>query len=104
MKVPEIEKVMKILEDYFNYKERTTLNRMRKDKNPDAFRILISCLLSLRARDENTEKVSQKLFEIADTPKKISKIPIKKLGREGGAKPRDFVPMPRGYSYGQDKQ
>ena len=46
---------------------------------PDAFKILISCLLSLRARDENTEKVSRQLFEVANTPEQIVKIPLKKL-------------------------
>ena len=68
---------MQILEKYFDFKERTTLNRMRKKPNP--FRILISCLLSLRARDENTEKVSRQLFAVADTPEKISKMPTLKL-------------------------
>ena len=72
-----IPQIMNLLEKHFNYKERTTLNRMRKKPNP--FKILISCLLSLRARDENTEKVSKKLFAIADTPEQISKLPIKKL-------------------------
>ena len=38
---------------HFNYTERTTLNRMRKNKKPDAFKILISCLLSLRTKDRN---------------------------------------------------
>jgi endonuclease-3 len=64
-----IEKVMKNLAKYFDYKERTTLNRMRK--KPDPFKILISCLLSLRTQDKNTEKASKKLFAVADTPKKI---------------------------------
>jgi endonuclease III len=72
-----ISKIMNLLEKHFNYSERTTLNRMRK--KPDAFKILISCLLSLRARDENTEIVSKKLFEVADTPEQISKLPIKRL-------------------------
>jgi len=73
-----INKIMKILSKHFNYQKRTTLNRMRKNKE-NAFKILISCLLSLRARDENTEKVSQKLFDIADTPEKILKLSDKKL-------------------------
>ena len=46
---------------------------------PDAFKILISCLLSLRTQDKNTENSSKKLFSVADTPEKISKIPIRKL-------------------------
>jgi len=72
-----IEPIMNILSKVYNSNEKTTLNRMRK--KPDAFKILISCLLSLRARDENTEKVSKKLFVVADTPEKIAKLPIPKL-------------------------
>jgi endonuclease-3 len=40
---------------------------------------LIACLLSLRAKDETTEKISEELFKIADTPEKILKIPLPKL-------------------------
>ena len=78
-----INKIMKILSKYFNCAERTTLNKMRENKtkknNSRAFKILISCLLSLRTKDENTKKVSKILFKVASTPKAISKIPIKKL-------------------------
>ena len=69
--------IIKILSKKYPNKGITTLNRMRE--KPNAFQILISCLLSLRARDENTEIVSMKLFQIADTPEKISKLQIKKL-------------------------
>ena len=72
-----IPKIMRILAKHFNFSERTTLNRMRK--KPDAFKILISCLISLRTQDKNTEKVSKKLFKVADTPEKILKLPIKRL-------------------------
>jgi len=77
MNPSDIPKIMNILEEHFDYTERTTLNRMRQ--KPDAFKILISCLLSLRARDESTEKVSEKLFAVADTPEKIAKLPTAKL-------------------------
>jgi len=78
-KIKSIEKVMEILARYFNYTERTTLNRMRK--KPDAFKILISCLLSLRARDENTEKVVKRLFKHVKGPEDIVKMPTKRLER-----------------------
>lgn len=70
--------IMSVLEKHFNYTERTTLNRMRKEKQ-DPFKILISCLLSLRSRDETTERISNELFKIADTPAKIIKIPLGRL-------------------------
>lgn len=68
---------MHILEKHFNCKERTTLNKMRS--NPEAFKVLISCLLSLRARDENTEKVSARLFAVATTPEEIARLPVRRL-------------------------
>ncbi len=69
--------IMQTLAKHYNYAERTTLNRMRK--KPNAFKILISCLLSLRTKDNTTESVSIKLFKIADTPQAIIKLPIKRL-------------------------
>ncbi len=72
-----ISQIIKILSKKYNSTEKTTLNRMRK--KPNAFKILISCLLSLRAKDETTNRISKELFKIADTPQKITKLPIKKL-------------------------
>lgn len=43
------------------------------------FKTLITCVLSQRTRDENTEKASRNLFRIAKTPKQILKLPDKKL-------------------------
>jgi len=74
----KISDIMQILEKHFNYQERTLLNRMKKE-NKSAFKILISCLLSLRTKDETTNKISKELFKIADNPKKIIKLPIHKL-------------------------
>ena len=76
-KSEKIQKSLKILGKIYNSNEKTTLNRMRK--KPNAFKILISCLLSLRTQDKNTEKASAKLYEVATTPKEISQLPIKKL-------------------------
>ena len=39
----KISKVMDLLAQHFDYKERTTLNRMRQKPTP--FKILIACLL-----------------------------------------------------------
>jgi|TARA_Y100000310_G_scaffold157991_1_gene157442 endonuclease-3 len=73
----QIEKIMKILSKEYPSNEKTTLNRMRK--KPNAFKILISCLLSLRTQDKNTEIASKKLYAVADTPKKIANLQVKKL-------------------------
>jgi endonuclease-3 len=72
-----VSEVMEILQKKFGHVEKTTLNRMRK--KPNAFKILISCLLSLRTQDSNTEKASRRLFAVAETPKSISSLPLKKI-------------------------
>jgi endonuclease-3 len=45
----------------------------------DPFKVLVSCILSLRTKDEVTYPTSQKLLKIAGTPKKIAAIPLTKL-------------------------
>ncbi|MEK6869052.1 MAG: endonuclease III, partial [Nanoarchaeota archaeon] len=45
----------------------------------DPFKVLISCILSLRTQDKTTGPIALKLFKEADTPEKIAKMPINKL-------------------------
>lgn len=49
----------------------------KKWKSP--FLVLISCLLSLRTKDETTIPAAQRLFQLADTPKKMIKLTTKKI-------------------------
>jgi endonuclease III len=76
-KEEKIIKIMETLKKVYPSHEKTTLNRMRD--NPEAFRILISCLISLRTQDKNTEIASEKLFAVAQTPQEILKLPLEKL-------------------------
>ena len=45
----------------------------------DPFKILISCILSLRTQDKTTGEASQRLFQIAQTPEGMSKLAAKKI-------------------------
>jgi endonuclease III len=45
----------------------------------DPYWVLISCILSLRAKDETTEKVAKALYAAAPSPEKVLKIPVKKM-------------------------
>lgn len=71
------EKIMKVLlKEFRSYREPTIRRTSRK---VNAFRTLITCLLSLRTQDSNTERASESLFAVADTPEKILSLPLKKL-------------------------
>ena len=43
------------------------------------FRVLVSCILSLRTLDQVTAPVSRALFAVADTPEKIRELPAETL-------------------------
>lgn len=77
MQNKNIPKIMSSLSKAYPSSGKTTLNRMRA--KPDPYKVLISCLLSLRSRDETTEKVSKELYKYADTPAKMIKLPTTKL-------------------------
>ena len=49
------------------------------EKTHDPFRVLVSCLLSLRTKDTITGPVSRKLFAVAKTPKEIAEMPLRRL-------------------------
>ena len=76
MKKINISRTMRILGKKYP-RSTTTLNTMRGEAS--AFEILVSCLLSLRARDEVTDVVSRDLFAVANTPEGIVKLPMVKL-------------------------
>lgn len=48
-------------------------------REEDPFKVLISCILSQRTREENTEAASKVLFSVASTPQEILKLPLTRL-------------------------
>ena len=47
----------------------------------DPFTTLIGCILSLRTRDETTYAASERLFRLADTPRKLAQLPLRTIER-----------------------
>ncbi len=70
--------ILSILKKEYQKYQRPVSTYFQETTN-DPFKVLISTILSARARDAQTEKVSKELFKIADTPQKITKLDIKKL-------------------------
>ena len=50
-----------------------------ESKKKDPFRVLISCILSLRTKDKTTAEASKRLFRLADTPEKIIKLSANRI-------------------------
>ena len=50
-------------------------------EQPDPFRVLIACLLSLRTQDATTREASERLFRIADTPAAMLRLSPARISR-----------------------
>lgn len=72
-------KIIRILRKVTKDLPKPMVSSIIDEYGKDAFLILISCILSLRARDTVTLPICRKLFSIARTPSQILKIPLKKL-------------------------
>lgn len=49
------------------------------NQSADPFKILISCLLSLRTKDEVTTEASKRLFDLADTPEAMARLSVEQI-------------------------
>ncbi|HSB78497.1 MAG TPA: endonuclease III, partial [Candidatus Methylomirabilis sp.] len=47
----------------------------------DPFRILVSCLISLRTKDQVTHEASSRLFRLARTPRGMAALPASRIAR-----------------------
>lgn len=76
----EIIKIIKLIRKAVKKFENPTVTEIADlTKNP--FKVLISCLLSLRTKDQVTAKASKKLFELADNPYDMLKLDKRKIER-----------------------
>lgn len=48
-------------------------------RDGDPFKVLISCILSLRTKDQVTGPASRRLFAEADTPAKLAHLPLERI-------------------------
>jgi len=67
------EKIVEALDDFY------PMHVMEDNYTGQPYKALVSCLLSLRSRDEVTFPIAEKLFKIADTPEKMVELSYEKL-------------------------
>jgi len=77
-KEKRIETIVNILKSQLKRFENPAVTTVAKEKR-DPFRVLISTVLSLRTKDKTTLETSKRLFNKADTPKKILKLNDKEI-------------------------
>jgi endonuclease-3 len=45
----------------------------------DPYKVLVSCILSLRTKDKTTAEASKRLFKVVSTPKEMIKLSKRKI-------------------------
>lgn len=73
----DIDSALKIIRQENKRFAEPIVTTISRERTP--FHVLISCLLSLRTRDQTTREASNRLFAIADNPEDIMKIPAERL-------------------------
>lgn len=81
MKRADIHEVYRILEEVYESMEEPSVTKISKQTKRDPFRVLISCLISLRTKDEVTLEASGRLFARADTPEKMLSLPKEEIAK-----------------------
>jgi endonuclease-3 len=75
MKINNLPDVFKILRSEFKRFRIPAVTEVALGSK-DPFRVLVSCLLSLRTKDNATRDAGIRLFKLGDTPKAIGKISV----------------------------
>jgi endonuclease-3 len=73
MKIGQIHEIMEILTDAVRHWQTPAVTIVSQ-REGDPFKVLISCILSLRTHDRTTGPASARLFSLADTPEKMVKL------------------------------
>ena len=78
MKPFNIQKAIEILRDeYLKWRKPAVTIVAECDRNP--FKVLVSCIISLRTKDEVTALASNRLFACADTPAAMKALSVEKI-------------------------
>jgi endonuclease-3 len=80
MKDQEIHKAVRVLRREVP-KWETPIVTLMAETYRSPFRVLISCILSLRTQDSTTARASHRLFALADTPEKMLRLSEPKIAK-----------------------
>jgi endonuclease-3 len=78
-KIKNIDKIFNLLKSELSTYDEPVVSKNKKDVVNNPFTTLISCILSLRTKDEVTEGASIRLLKDYNTPEKIMKLSESKI-------------------------
>ncbi len=81
MRADDIHAAIRILKREVRQWEEPVVGVVAKESGRDPFRILISCLLSLRTKDNTTAQAGARLFALADRPETMLRLTERRISR-----------------------
>jgi endonuclease-3 len=81
MRQDQITAALRIVKREIRQWEEPVLGVVARESNRDPFRILMSCLLSLRTKDKTTREASARLFALAHQPATMLTLQLQKIER-----------------------
>lgn len=77
--IKHIDEIFNLLKKGLSKYDTPVINRAKNEIDDTAFNTLISCILSLRTKDEVTEQASLRLLKKYNTPEKLLKLSEKEI-------------------------
>lgn len=79
-KIEHVDEIFNLIKNEIEKYDSPVVSRSKWDEIVHTpFTTLISCILSLRTKDEVTEQASVRLLKKYDTPEKLAKLPVDKI-------------------------
>ncbi len=79
MQASEIHPAIRILKREVRQWQEPVVGVVARESGRDPFKVLISCLLSLRTKDKTTSEASARLFALAGDPTSMLKVPASRI-------------------------
>ena len=76
----DIHRAMEILEGEYPKWKEPIVTRMARERR-DPFKVLVSCILSLRTQDKTTKEASRRLYALADNPRDMVKLSEEEIAK-----------------------
>jgi endonuclease-3 len=77
--IKNVNKIFDLIKEALSSFETPVINRAKREIDDTPFNTLISCILSLRTKDDVTEKASYRLLKKYNSPRKILKLSEKQI-------------------------
>lgn len=81
MRPSEIHPAIRILKREVRQWQEPVVGVVARESSRDPFKVLISCLLSLRTKDKTTSEASARLFALAGDPASMLEVPASRIER-----------------------